>query len=159
MQADLEPPRVYSVVKKMDIRHLIVIPVLCALLFGCIGPPTGSLVFTLLPMIAHGAKDNPIGMIVLGAFFSYIFGTLPALMTGFLSGYLIRANKVLFCISSSAIGAFNSFLFFKLTTGRYSYDYDFWTGFYRMAAPGLLGGLSSGLLAFIAYKKWLARDN
>jgi uncharacterized membrane protein YeaQ/YmgE (transglycosylase-associated protein family) len=136
-------------------KNFVFIPVICGLVFGCVGPPAGSLAFSIPPMFRDPSPD-PVGAVLVAAFFSYVLGIIPAFVTGFVSGAFIRFLQVpVFALFSSIIGALSALLY-TVTWKDYSNIFTtplFWVAFERMAFPGLIGGLFCGVLVGLIHKQ------
>ncbi len=81
------------------------------LIFGLIGPPIGGIAAALLTSGTAGFRTIPVAMA-----FSYIFGFVPALLTGLVAGIAIhKFNRIAFLGLVVACGALFSLLFSFLT--------------------------------------------
>lgn len=103
-----------------------------------------------LSVIARGNTVDATGLVLGVAFFSYIYGIVPALVTGYIAGLLVRTNGLLHFALCGATGFATSFLFCWLVWESYLYDWR--TALFRMAVPGLLGGLFCGALSYRAFR-------
>jgi hypothetical protein len=135
------------------VRHGVVVPMLCAVLFGCVGPPVGSLAVSL-PSI--GSTPDPAGSIGLTALFSYLLGFIPMLATGVVSGlFLHRVRAVLAVPLCGLVGALVAYGFGEAwdyaATGQsvhsFANDLQMW------ALPGFGGGAACGYLASLLLRR------
>jgi uncharacterized membrane protein YeaQ/YmgE (transglycosylase-associated protein family) len=145
--------------------YFLAIPFLCSLLYGCVGPPVGSLGVSI-PLVLSSIFSNdpwstisdPSGTIGWSALFSFIFGIVPAVVTGFLLGLVIRyLNAPFFILLSGVSGAVISFFFNAI--GRRPYPYNpfayinFWAAMETAVVPGVIGGIVCGAIASLVYKR------
>jgi len=132
-------------------RNMVAIPFLCAILFGCIGPPVGSLVISIPDALAQ--SPDPAGTIGLTAFFSYLYGYIPAFCTGLLAGLILpRVRPSIFIALCGLLGFVLAFGFAATWRLGNPFAYiPFWNIIIRMALPGLLGGSICGLLTSVCF--------
>jgi len=137
------------------VRNLLFVPLICAVLYGIVGPPIGSLAISI-PWIFSGESVDPIGSIGVAAFFSYIYGIKPAIFSGFVAGLIVQKLRLpIFLVISGLIGAASSFTY--MSTWRFYHDIfaygNFWVAIENMAIPGFVGGVVMGSIAFICFQQ------
>jgi len=85
-----------------------------ALIFGLVGPPIGGIAVTLIAMGTAGIGTIPVAIVL-----SYIFGFVPALLTGLVAGIASqRLDRTGAFVMVVASGALFSLLFTVLTGDR-----------------------------------------
>ena len=139
--------------------RVLLAPFLFAVLFGVVGPPVGSLAISVpmlleegasVPLAEHGGSAVLI-VAAIGAL-SYVFGLLPALLTGACAGFAHRLPALAFVPLCAALGAALSLGFALLIDfgGEAGHSLQY------MAVPGALGAGVAALVA-LPIGRWMQR--
>jgi hypothetical protein len=131
---------------------VLLAPFLYAVLFGIVGPPVGSLAISV-PLVTNNAGGWALIGVAAFALLSYLFGLVPAVLTGICAGFAHRLPAIAFVPSCVALGAALSLGFAVLIDfggdpGQHSVQY--------MAVPGALGAGVAALIA-VPIGRWLRR--
>lgn len=123
-----------------------------SLFFGAFAPPLGGMMLMLNMAILDPEPLHPLSELIeatlLSSLFAYLFGGIPALLTGAIAGIFRRfLGQWLTCLAIGCVGAVSSLLFVGTFLQFKSYSYLTDIKFSVMLAiPALLSGMVLSVL-------------
>lgn len=124
-------------------RTLIIRTVKTTLGFTLLGPLFGGLPYLILMYLPARGSDG-IDTVLSVGFFAYLFGAVPALVTGVVAGVLApRLSRGLWYLAAAVIGLVTAAGFGAWMSGSPMHGSTLEVSLLIMGTPGLIGGFLS----------------